>query len=168
MKNASFPRWSAPIVGPIAGLIIVERGSRRHGVPFWWELAIFAGGLGFAAGMLMLLLGGPIRRSSKSAPLPEPLNESDILEARASEFDERDALAVSALATHEPVDMFLARFMVFVGLVLFCVPLLGAIFAVGGLITTWRIPSRTRVIARLSIVLNAIMTTFWIVQAVMT
>jgi len=56
----------------------------------------------------------------------------------------------------------------FVGLVLFCVPLLGAIFAVGGLITTWRIPSRTRVIARLSIVLNAIMTTFWIVQAVMT
>jgi hypothetical protein len=167
MKSASFPRWSAPVVGPIVGLIIVHRGSSRHGVPFTWELAFFSAGVGFVGGVLILFLGGPIRRFGKSAPLPEPLNESDILEARASKFDERDALGASALVTDEAVDMFLARFMVFVGLILFCVPLLGAIFAVGGLITTWRIPSRTRTVARLSIVLNAVMTIFWIVQALM-
>ena len=168
MVDISFPRWSAPIIGAFVGLLIAYRAWKSGELPFSWESALFAGGLGFVAGLLILLLSGPIRRLGKSAPRPQPHNERDILDDRASGIDERDALAVSALATHEPVDMFLARFMVFVGLVLFCVPLLGAIFAVGGLITTWRIPSRTRVIARLSIVLNAIMTTFWIVQAVMT
>ncbi len=108
----------------------------------------------------------PVPQPEPIAPQPEPVIEKDILEARAAEIDERDASATPAPAPNQAVDLFLERFLVLVGLILFCVPLIGAIFAVGALIATWRTPGWTRALARLAVALNLAMTVFWIVQSV--
>ncbi|MFL5340164.1 MAG: hypothetical protein ACJ8F7_08425 [Gemmataceae bacterium] len=130
-----------------------------------WEPILVSGGAGLIAGLLIFLLGGPGPRplAHNTATTRQPVDETDILEVRAAEMDHRNTSAIREPAP-QAVDMFVERFLVIIGLILFCVPFLGAIFAVGGLVATWNIPSWTRVLARLAVVLNVAMTIFWIAQ----
>lgn len=59
MDNTSFPRWSAPLIGPIVGASIAAAAGREAGPAGWLGALACGAALGLAAGVLIWINDAP-------------------------------------------------------------------------------------------------------------
>jgi hypothetical protein len=126
LRNRNYSRWSAPLVGLFVGLwIAIRQWSSEEDPDF--SFALIAGGLGLAAGLIVLVADGSgEKRSSQPAG-----SSGDIPESRTIE-----------------------RAMAIIALVMVIFPMVGLIISLIALAANFRHPGWPRVVSALSVLIS--------------
>jgi hypothetical protein len=84
MKNVSFPRWAAPLVGAGLGVFLGLRALHREGQPFDVKPPAIGAAIGLFAGGIIFLLDRPASRpETQEGPAGDPV--ADVPKRKSSD-----------------------------------------------------------------------------------
>lgn len=144
MKNRSFPRWSALLIGPAVGAALGWRVARGGQLPL--EMCIAGGmGIGFLAGLIVLLLE-PGQPASASQKTPDPFDAAD-------RFLRRQPTSEQCPAPPDIDQTLVGRFLAVLSIVLVWAPLVNLGLAIAAFIANRRTHGWARRISVAALVL---------------
>jgi hypothetical protein len=144
MKNVTFPRWTAPLVGAGLGALLALRAARRERQPMAWDWLIGGATLGLVAGGLIWLLDRPAPRRKGAVA-----ETSEAVEQPPSASAEQGSLVGRVLAL--------------LSILLFCAPFLGFVLGVAAILINSRDGGWSRTVGWIATGLSLVVTIAFVV-----
>jgi MFS family permease len=138
MENSSFPRWSAPIIGPIVGGAIAIWVALEQGLMSWLGALALGAALGLAAGLLIWLNDAP------RANAPRPIDPARF-----------DPEASPELGRYELHFLWIVAVL---SVLLFWVPLIGLVMGIIAFAVNYRYQGGPKIVSSVGLMLSLLLT----------